>query len=427
MHSAGNVIGANLEAAMAEMCQIRTLSGNWIPGEVIAARGRDVRIMPFQRIDRLEPGAEVVGLNRVAAVPVGLSLLGRVLDGLGDPIDGKGPLFNNNWRTTHNESPPPLARNHIRQPLQTGQRVIDGFLTLGIGQRVGLFAGSGVGKSVLMGSIARVCECDVRVVVLVGERGREVRPFLEDCLGPEGLARSVVIVSTSDDPALQRIHAVLTGIAIAEEFREMGLNVLMFIDSLTRLAHAQREIGLARGEPPGQRGYPPSVIPLLASVVERLGQGEQGSITGIITVLVDGDDHDEPIADAARSLLDGHITLSRALASRGHFPAVDISRSISRLFHDVCDTDHKSAAYAIRELLACHAEMSDLIQIGAYQPGASPRVDRAIRMMPLVNQFLRQDMSEASKLPETRERLLQLARQWSNEGGDAAVKPGGAK
>jgi flagellum-specific ATP synthase len=206
----------------------------------------------------------------------------------------------------------------------------------------------------------------------------------------------------------------------------MGLNVLMFIDSLTRLAHAQREIGLARGEPPGQRGYPPSVIPLLASVVERLGQGPDGSITGIITVLVDGDDHDEPIADAARSLLDGHITLSRSLASRGHFPAVDISRSISRLFHDVCDPEHKSAAYAIRELLACHAEMIDLIQIGAYQPGTSPRVDRAIRLMPLVEQFLRQGMTEASPLPETREKLLQLARQWTSGGSDP-VKAGGAK
>jgi flagellum-specific ATP synthase len=297
-------------------------------------------------------------------------------------------------------------------PFVTGQRVIDGLLTCGRGQRIGLFSGSGVGKSTPLGEIARHAVADVNVIVLVGERGREVRPFLEDCLGADGLERSAVVVATADETPLMRVRAVSTAITIADHFRREGLNVLFLLDSLTRMATAQREIGLARGEPPTARGYTPSVFSLIASTLEALGNSESGSITGILTVLVDGDDLDEPITDAARSVLDGHVVLSRKLAEKGHFPAVDVGASISRVFRDVTTPEHQTAARKIRAIMATHAEVADLIQIGAYQKGSVPQIDRAVELLPRVHEFLQQPAGTWSSQSETEERMHKLAEAW---------------
>jgi flagellum-specific ATP synthase len=309
-------------------------------------------------------------------------------------------------------SPTPCSAVGLHSRSVTGQRVIDGLLTIGRGQRVGFFAGSGVGKSTLLGEIAKSAEADVNVIALVGERGREVLPFIEDCLGEEGLARSVVVVATSDQTPLMRIKAVLTAATIAEEFRDQGAHVLFFLDSLTRLAIAQRELGLLLGEPPGSRGYPPSVQSLLASVLERLGCGATGAITGLITVLVDGDDMDEPITDAARGILDGHIILSRKIAATGHFPAVDVLPSVSRVFREVTSDEHQQNAQKLRSLLATHAEIADLIQIGAYKTGTSPQVDRAVQIMPAAKRFLQQPVNYKASWQETQEQMKALAGAW---------------
>jgi flagellum-specific ATP synthase len=305
-----------------------------------------------------------------------------------------------------------MLRKRITEPLVTGQRVIDGMLTIGRGQRVGLFAGSGVGKSTLLGEIAKGAESDVNVICLVGERGREVLPFVEDCLGAEGMRRSVVVVATSDQTPLMRIKSVLTAVTIAEDFRDQGAHVLFFLDSLTRLAMAQRELGLLLGEPPGSRGYPPSVQSLLAEVLERLGCGDVGAITGLITVLVEGDDLDEPITDAARSILDGHIVLNRKLASQGHYPAIDVLGSVSRLFREVTTPQQQTDAVKLRTLMATHAEVSDLIQIGAYKPGSSQQVDRAVQLMPAVKKFLQQPVNEKSQWNSTLQQLEILGKAW---------------
>jgi len=342
----------------------------------------------------------VIALGRHVSVPVGLPLLGRVLNGLGQPIDDAGPLTVRHWRPVDQETPSALKRQRITRTLVTGQRVIDGLLTMGCGQRVGLFAGSGVGKSTLMGEIAKHASADLNVICLVGERGREVLPFLEDCLGEAGRQRSVVIVATSDETPLMRIQAVRSAITIADDFRARGANVLFFLDSLTRLAFAQRELGLLRGEPPGTRGYPPSVYTLLASTLEKLGNDDVGSITGLITVLVDGDDMDEPIADAARSILDGHIVLSRKIAARGQYPAVDVLYSLSRLFREVTSREHQQAAQRVRQILATYEDVADLIQLGMYQKGASPQIDEAIHLMPHILAFLKQEIGQSSPFPE---------------------------
>ncbi len=421
LHSVRDLLTANLTMALGEMCEIETGFGKKVKAEVIAAYEKQSQLMTFHRSHGLAPGMDVVALNRVVQVPVGLNLLGRVLNGLGEPIDGGEPLQAFKKRMTDSPSPQALERKRITQPLVTGQRVIDGLLTIGRGQRMGLFAGSGVGKSTLLGEIAKFAEADanvadMNVIVLVGERGREVRPFLEDCLGPEGLKRSVVVVATSDETPLMKIQAVRTGLTIAEEFRDQGADVLFFLDSLTRFATAQKEIGLARGEAPGQRGYPSSVLSTLATTLERLGNSQTGSITGLITVLVDGDDLDEPIADAARSILDGHLVLDRQLAQKGRFPAVNVLKSLSRLFREVTSPQQQLAADGIRECLATYEEVAELIQVGLYQPGTSPAVDNAIHRLPAIQKFLHQRIGETSQLNQTTYDMTHLSNLTNDTG-----------
>jgi flagellum-specific ATP synthase len=399
---------ARLHGSIGELCEIRLGNGERLLSEIIGISDDHAQVMSFHHAAGLRPGLDVVGTGRRLRIPVGPGLLGRTLNGLGQPIDGSTPLSVRRWKVIEREAPAPLTRRRITEPLVTGQRAIDGLLTIGRGQRIGLFAGSGVGKSTLLGEITRHAEADLNVIALVGERGREVLPFLEDCLGEAGRRRSVVVVATSDETPLMRIQAVRTAITIADDFRSRGANVLFMLDSLTRLAFAQRELGLLRGEPPGTRGYPPSVQSLLSQVLEALGNDAAGSITGIITVLVDGDDMDEPIADAARSILDGHVVLSRKLAAKGHFPAIDVLHSISRLFRDVTSAEHQTAALRLRETLAAYDEVADLIQIGVYQQGSSANIDRAIQLMPKITEFLRQDIGEHSPLPETIRRLNEI-------------------
>jgi FliI/YscN family ATPase len=339
---------------------------------------------------------------------VGPELLGRVVDAQGKAIDGR-PQPAVTDRTQLNRRPPPaVQRPRITEPLSTGVRAIDGFLTCGQGQRMGIFAGSGVGKSVLLGMMARYTSADVNVIALVGERGREVNEFVARDLGPEGLSRSVVVVATSDEPALRRVQAAQAATAIAEYFRDQGRNVLLLMDSLTRFAMAQREIGLAAGEPPTARGYPPSVFSLLPQLVERAGRAERGSITAFYSVLVEGDDPQEPISDAVRGLLDGHTWLSRKLASRAHWPAIDVLESISRLMPDVASAPHLEAAQSIRELMAAYRDHEDLISIGAYRQGANRQVDTAIHLLDEINNCLRQKIDERATLESARKGLLQL-------------------
>ena len=408
LRSVRELLTATLPASIGELCEIRTSNDDRLLAEVVGVSDDLSQIMCFHAPTGLRPGCEVIATGRRARVPVGPGLLGRVLNGLGQPIDQNGPLGVRRWRTVGETAPPAMQRNRITEPLATGQRAIDGLLTLGKGQRVGLFAGSGVGKSTLLGEIAKHAQADLNVICLVGERGREVLPFLEDCLGKQGQARSVVIVATSDETPLMRIQAVRSAIAIANDFREQGADVLFFLDSLTRLAFAQREIGLLRGEPPGTRGYPPSVQTILATTLEQLGNDHRGSITGLITVLVDGDDMDEPIADAARSILDGHIVLDRKIAARGQYPAIDVLHSVSRLSRDVSSPEHQKSAGRFRQMLANYREMEDLIQMGMYQQGASPQIDEAIRQMPAMLEFLKQDVNEFSPLETTISRLQQF-------------------
>jgi len=414
LRSARGVLRARLAATVGELCDVVLPGDRRVTAEVVGFDERESMLMCFDGEEGLKAGLDVISLGRKRTIPVGNGVLGRVLDGVARPIDGQGPLDASSQRLETAASPAAMTRSRIEQPLVTGQRVVDGLLTIGFGQRVGLFAGSGVGKSTLLGEIAKGATADINVIALVGERGREVRPFIEDCLGPEGLKRSVVVVATSDDTPLLRIKAVTTAITIAEEFRDQGANVLFFLDSLTRLAMAQRELGLLLGEPPGARGYPPSVQSLMARVLERLGPGDTGTITGLITVLVDGDDLDEPITDAARSILDGHIVLSRDIASQGRYPAVDVPVSISRLFRELSNEPHRSAAASLRSILSTYNEMSDLIQIGAYKQGTSPRIDRAIQLMPAVNRFLSQEVDERSSWEETMGQLQALNEAWAS-------------
>ncbi len=412
LRSARGVLTARMPGRVGDLCLIRLSDHTTLPAEVIGFDGDTVQIMSFRNWDGAEPGRPVIDLRRPHRVPVGDKLLGRVMNGLGRPVDDRGPLHVSGWRPVQNLTPSALSRPRIEQPFVTGQRVIDGLLTCGRGQRIGLFAGSGVGKSTLLGEIARHAVADVNVIVLVGERGREVRPFLDDCLGPDGLARSVVVVATADETPLMRVRAVSTAITIADHFRREGLNVLFLLDSLTRMATAQREIGLARGEPPTARGFTPSVFSLISSTLESLGNSETGSITGILTVLVDGDDMDEPITDAARSVLDGHVVLSRKLAEKGHFPAVDVGASISRVFRDVTNSAHQTAARKVRAAMATYDEVADLIQIGAYQKGSVPQIDRAMDLLPKVHEFLKQPAGTWSSQADTQQHLLRLAEGW---------------
>lgn len=396
-----------------ELCDIHLRDGRVIPAEVVGFHDQNRVLMPLESVEGVSPSDTVVARRTPRQIRVGPALLGRVLDGLGRPLDGKGPLAGSETRRLDNVSPPPLARRRITEPLRLGIRAIDGVCTVGKGQRMGIFAGSGVGKSMLLGEIARNTSADVNVLALVGERGREVREFLEECLGPQGLARSVVCVATSDTSPIQRVKVAFQAAAIAEYFRDQGKDVLLMMDSITRLAHAQREIGLAAGEPPTTKGYCPSVFSLLPKLVERLGCSEKGTITGILTVLVDGDDLSDPVADCVRSLLDGHVVLERKLAEKGHYPAVDILQSISRLMTSVATPEHQAAARRCKAIYATYHEAEDLLNIGAYVAGANRRIDLAVERIEEVRSFLIQPLGEtASSLEETVQRLVQITQPW---------------
>ena len=385
--------------------------------EAVGFRDRRVLLMPLQGVAGLSQGASVTATGRRLAVACGPGLLGRVLDGLGRPIDGRGRVEAQEWRPAEADPPPPLDRLPIDEPLPVGVRAVDGLLTCGRGQRLGIFAGSGVGKSTLLGMLCRHTAADVAVIALVGERGREVREFVDSDLGPEGLAKSVVVVATSDQPPVVRLKAALVATTVAEHFRDRGLDVLLVMDSLTRFALALREVGLASGEPPTTRGYTPSVFAALPRLLERSGRGARGSITGFYTVLVEGDDLNEPVADAVRGLLDGHVVLSRQLAARGHYPAIDVLQSVSRLAPRLVDAEHASAAQRVREILATHAQAEDLVDVGAYRPGTTPAIDHALSWIEPVRAFLRQDRAALAPWPETRRALLQL-------GGERAAATG---
>lgn len=365
-----------------------------IDAEVVAISAGSIKIMPLGPMSGLGEGDSVRAKTEPLLVPTGNGLLGRVIDGLGRPIDGLGPLVGVTGVPLENKAPNSMERARISLPLQTGVRVLDTLTTMGRGQRLGLFAGSGVGKSSLLSMIARGTEAEVSVIALVGERGREVREFLEDDLGPEGLARSIVVVATSDEAALLRLRAAFLATRIAESFRERGVDAMLMMDSLTRVAMAQREIGLSVGEPPATRGYPPSTFSVLARLLERAGTDKIGSVTGLYTVLVDGDDHNEPIADAVRSILDGHVVLDRKLAVAGHFPAIDVLGSISRVASKVCNRGQKDDAGTLRKVLAAKAAAQDLIDVGAYHAGSNPWVDAGVAHAEPTNRFLQQAMDE---------------------------------
>ncbi|MHC5061165.1 MAG: FliI/YscN family ATPase [Planctomycetota bacterium] len=413
---------------MGQLCEIHLRQGRCVPAEVVGFKVGHLILLPLEEVDGICPGDTVTTLDRPRYITLDESILGRVLDGLGNPIDDKGPLRGMEKRPLDNPSPAALSRKMISEPLSLGIRSIDGLLTCGKGQRVGIFSGSGVGKSVLLGEIAKSSEADVNVVALVGERGREVREFLEKDLGPEGLARSVVVVAASDSAPIQRVKAGLVAVTIAEYFRDKGRNVLFMMDSLTRIAQAQREIGLAAGEPPAAKGYCPSVFALLPKLVERLGCNTKGSITGIITVLVEGDDLSDPVADSARSLLDGHIVLSRKLADRGHYPAVDILQSVSRLMTTVSSIEHREAAQKFREIYATYTDAEDLINIGAFSPGSNKRIDGSMALIDRIHGFLIQQIRERSSFDETVGQLTDIARSWDQLlGGDVLALSGSAE
>ena len=377
-------------------------------GEVVAVGSGSVTCMPFGDVKGLRVGARVRGSEQAASIGVGQALLGRVIDALGNPLDDLGPIPGLTPVEIDGEPPHPLRRARVDQPMSLGVRAWDTLIPAGRGQRVGIFAGSGVGKSTLLGMIARNTAADVNVVALIGERGREVREFVEADLGPEGLARSVLVVATSDTPALVRLRAAFVATRIAEWFRDHGANVMLMMDSLTRFCMAQREIGLSAGEPPTSRGYPPSVFSLLPRLLERAGAAEVGSITGLYTVLVDGDDHNEPISDAVRSILDGHVVLSRRLAHANHYPAIDVLASISRVSSAVTNPAQRQLGGELRQLMAAESEARDLIEIGAYVPGANPVVDRAVRLREPIRQFLCQDIDERRSAAESFEQLARL-------------------
>ena len=386
--------------AVGDFCEVRTSSGRRVRTQVIGFRNGHVLSMPLEEIDGIQLHDRLTARQEDAQVAVGPDLIGRVLDGFGRPIDHKAPIRPGASYRLYCLPGSPLEREHIVDPIITGIRAIDTLTPCGKGQRMGIFGGSGVGKSTLLGSMARHNSADVTVIALIGERNREVRAFLDHELGPEGAKRSVVVCATSDRPAPLRVRATFVALAIAEYFRDQGANVLFIMDSVTRLAMAQREIGLAAGEPPSQKGYTPSVFNLLPRILERAGNFRQGSITGFFTVLVEGDDFNEPISDAVRAILDGHIMLSRRLASAGHYPAIDVLSSVSRLTTQLCTPDQLAAARKIREALATYDESRDLIELGAYAAGTNPRLDAAIRVQPEITAFLRQDTAVDASLDQ---------------------------
>jgi len=388
--------------------EIVTFEESALEAEVVGFRGHEVVLMPLGEATGIGPDSLVTATGRPLAIAVSDGILGRVLDGLGRPIDGGGPIAGAISWPVDRPAPDPLARRRVSRPLALGVRALDGLLTVGEGQRIGLFAGSGVGKSTLMGQIARQTEAEVNVIALVGERGREVVDFLEESLGEAGRARSVVVCATSDAPSLVRLKSAFVATAIAEYFRAEGRRVLFMLDSVTRVARAQREVGLAAGEPPARQGYPPSVFALLPRLLERTGNDARGSITALYTVLVAGGDMEEPIADEVRGILDGHVILSRDIAARNQWPAVDVLPSLSRLMNVVADPAHRAAAARLRELMAAYERNRDLILLGAYQRGADPLTDEAVARMEAITTFLRQRTDEAAPFEETRGRLIKL-------------------
>jgi flagellum-specific ATP synthase len=397
-------------AAVGDFCEIQTADGRGLRTQVVGFRDGRVLSMPLEETGGVRLGDPVVARPEEARVAVGPQLLGRVLDGFGKPMDNGPALELDASYDLYAVPPGPLERRQITEPLATGIRAIDGLLPCGKGQRVGLFGGSGVGKSTLLGSMCRNNFADVSVVALVGERNREVPAFIEHDLGPEGMRRSVLVVATSDRPALLRVRACFVALAVAEYFRDQGANVLLVMDSVTRLAMAQREIGLAAGEPPSQKGYTPSVFNLLPRVFERAGNFQKGSITGFFTVLVEGDDFNEPIADAVRAILDGHIVLSRQLGAAGHYPAIDILNSVSRLTSQIATPDQKQAANRIRDAMSTFERAEDLINLGAYAAGSNPKIDSAIAARPALEKFLRQEPAAKTGLDETLRHMNELAR-----------------
>ena len=400
-----------ISGAVGDLVSIETDNDAPTVAEVVAITPHTLRCMPLGAVHGLRVGMQARATGRPLMTPTGPQLLGRVLDGLGRPIDGKGPVNNGPHARRHTVSgtaPSALDRSRVDTPLGLGVRALDTIVTVGRGQRIGLFAGSGVGKSSLLSMIARGTEAEVSVIALVGERGREVREFLEDDLGPEGLARSVVVVATSDEPPMVRLRAAFVATRIAEEFRTQGRHAVLMMDSLTRVAMAQREIGLSVGEPPATRGYPPSTFSILAQLLERAGTDAHGSVTGIYTVLVDGDDHNEPIADAARSILDGHVVLTRDLAVQGHFPSIDVLASVSRVAPRVTTDAQRTLAQQLRQVLAARRRAQDLLDVGAYAAGSNPLVDAAVANSAAIDSFLRQPVNVVASADESWTRLAAL-------------------
>jgi len=396
------MVGLTLEAvgcraAIGARCQIETKAGKLIEAEVVGFSGARIFLMPTTEVHGLESDCRVIPLHNTSLVRVGYSLLGRVLDGSGNPLDNKGPLKTDAYISLNGTPINPLSRKPIREALDVGIRAINSMLCVGRGQRMGLFAGTGVGKSILLGMMTKFTSADIVVVGLIGERGREVNEFVQKTLGEEGLKRAVLVVTPADSPPLMRVHGALMATSIAEYFRDQGRDVLLLMDSLTRFAQAHREIALAIDEPPATKGYPPSVFAKLPHLVERAGNADHGggSITAFYTVLAEGDDTNDPIADAARGVLDGHIVLSRNLAESGHYPAIDIEASVSRVMPDIIDAHHLQMARDLRRLYSLYQQNRDLISVGAYQPGSDPRIDRAIEKNPAILEFLQQDMDEA--------------------------------
>lgn len=407
------VVGLTLQATGPEMsigdlCFVQCNGGqDYVPAEVVGFRDNRILLMPLGEMHGICPGSPLVPTYRPRAVRVGLGLLGRALDGLGAPIDGGPPPEYTDEVPMLASSPPPLSRTRITEPIATGIRAIDSCVTCGKGQRMGIISGSGIGKSKLIGMIARNTNADVNVIALIGERGREVRDFIEVDLGPEGLARSIVVVATSDEPGLVRLSGAYTATAIAEWFRAQGADVMFIMDSITRFAMAQREVGLAIGEPPTTRGYPPSVYSVLPKLLERAGTSEAGSITGFYAVLVEADDLNDPVGDQVRSIVDGHVALSRNLATRGQYPPVDVLESISRSMIDVTSPEHRQLAAEMRSILSTYRDAEDLVNIGAYVEGSNPEIDRALRLMPKIRAFLAQDLFEAAPYEEITDRMRQ--------------------
>ncbi|MFH1564023.1 MAG: flagellar protein export ATPase FliI [Nitrospirota bacterium] len=407
------VIGLTIEsdgppAQLGEVCKIRLSNTKSIFTEVVGFRDRQVLLMPLGEMDGIAADCEVIATGKPLLVPVSEQLKGRVLDGLGRPIDGKPPCRYDDFYPILNSPPDPLRRPRIKNPLPLGIKTIDALLTVGKGQRFGIFSGSGVGKSTLMGMIARFTKAEVNVIALIGERGREVRDFIERDLQDEGLARSVVVVATSDEAPLIRLRGAFVATAIAEYFRDKGYDVMFMMDSITRFARAQREVGLSIGEPPTTRGFTPSVFAILPKLLERSGTSEKGTITGLYTILVDADDMNEPIADNVRAILDGHVVLSRDLAARNHYPAIDVLQSVSRVMLDIVPAEHDNAARRLKEIVATIRDAQDLIDIGAYVKGSNPKIDYALSMIDEVTEFLKQGIFEKVDYQTAVSQLMKL-------------------